>query len=257
MEPGELILNGGVPGAAPALGGPALAGRAPAWTCRRERVACRSASGLVTGRNASAAGGPAPGRPRVPAAERGGASSAPAAPRPRAAGEKVGGLVSRAASRCGRARGAPAGSQGDAARARASVTPRAGTRRRGPAAICRGARVPRGPGRRASARDAAMEEAGAAGPGPEAESESESETGAGVSQTFSRLWTDVMGILVSPREPGRRGQGRPRAAGVGQPLCDPGFPGRAPTWPARSLESFSGSSSEGVKRTRYRISNPN
>ncbi|XP_036270944.1 SAM and SH3 domain-containing protein 1 isoform X7 [Pipistrellus kuhlii] len=37
--------------------------------------------------------------------------------------------------------------------------------------------------------------AGAAGPGPEAESESESETGAGMSKTFSRLWTDVMGIL--------------------------------------------------------------
>ncbi|XP_070273974.1 SAM and SH3 domain-containing protein 1 isoform X5 [Myotis yumanensis] len=40
-----------------------------------------------------------------------------------------------------------------------------------------------------------MEDAGAAGPGPEAESESESETGAGMSKTFSRLWTDVMGIL--------------------------------------------------------------
>ncbi|XP_059556616.1 SAM and SH3 domain-containing protein 1 isoform X1 [Myotis daubentonii] len=40
-----------------------------------------------------------------------------------------------------------------------------------------------------------MEDAGAAGPGPEAESESESETGASMSKTFSRLWTDVMGIL--------------------------------------------------------------
>lgn len=73
-----------------------------------------------------------------------------------------------------------------------------------------------------------MEDAGAAGPGPEAESESESETGAGMSQTFSRLWTDVMGILVSSREPGRRGKGT--GAGGGQPsraATPPGFPVRA------------------------------
>ncbi|XP_023044195.1 SAM and SH3 domain-containing protein 1 [Piliocolobus tephrosceles] len=46
-----------------------------------------------------------------------------------------------------------------------------------------------------------MEDAGAAGPGPEPEAEPapepepESEPGAGTSEAFSRLWTDVMGIL--------------------------------------------------------------
>ncbi|XP_044773572.1 SAM and SH3 domain-containing protein 1 isoform X2 [Neomonachus schauinslandi] len=40
-----------------------------------------------------------------------------------------------------------------------------------------------------------MEDAGAAGPGPEPEPEPEPEGGAGMSEAFSRLWTDVMGIL--------------------------------------------------------------
>ncbi|XP_044103035.1 SAM and SH3 domain-containing protein 1 isoform X2 [Neovison vison] len=40
-----------------------------------------------------------------------------------------------------------------------------------------------------------MEDAGAAGPGPESEPEPEPEGGAGMSEAFSRLWTDVMGIL--------------------------------------------------------------
>ncbi|XP_019280527.2 SAM and SH3 domain-containing protein 1 isoform X7 [Panthera pardus] len=40
-----------------------------------------------------------------------------------------------------------------------------------------------------------MEDAGAAGPGPEPEPEPEPEGGAGMSEAFSRLWSDVMGIL--------------------------------------------------------------
>ncbi|XP_004368900.1 SAM and SH3 domain-containing protein 1 isoform X1 [Trichechus manatus latirostris] len=40
-----------------------------------------------------------------------------------------------------------------------------------------------------------MEDAGAAGPGPEEEPVSEPEAGTGMSEAFSRLWTDVMGIL--------------------------------------------------------------
>ncbi|XP_019494471.1 PREDICTED: SAM and SH3 domain-containing protein 1 isoform X6 [Hipposideros armiger] len=40
-----------------------------------------------------------------------------------------------------------------------------------------------------------MEDAGAAGPGPEPQPAPEPETGAGMSEAFSRLWTDVMGIL--------------------------------------------------------------
>ncbi|XP_045661259.1 SAM and SH3 domain-containing protein 1 isoform X4 [Ursus americanus] len=40
-----------------------------------------------------------------------------------------------------------------------------------------------------------MEDAGAAGPGLEPEPEPEPEGGAGMSEAFSRLWTDVMGIL--------------------------------------------------------------
>lgn len=258
MELEELILKRGVPGAPSELrrrrGDP---GREPAQTCWQEGVACRSAWGLVTGRNAFCRGlncswaAPDPRR---------GAQWCELClllPRGRARrGGKVCGLVSRAARRhleprCGRRRGAPAGSPGDAARVRASVTPRAGTRRRGRPRSGEGRVCPRD-------RDAAMEDAGAAGLGPEAESESESETGAGMSKTFSRLWTDVMGILVSSLEQGRRGKGRARAGGGGQPRCDPGFPVRAPTWPARSSESsFSGCSSSGVKCTRRGISNPN
>lgn len=47
------------------------------------------------------------------------------------------------------------------------------------------------------------EDAGAAGPAPEPEPEPEVEAAqepepeAGTSEAFSRLWTDVMGILVS------------------------------------------------------------
>nr|XP_019602483.1 PREDICTED: SAM and SH3 domain-containing protein 1 isoform X4 [Rhinolophus sinicus] len=40
-----------------------------------------------------------------------------------------------------------------------------------------------------------MEDAGAAGPGPEPQPAPEPETGASMSEAFSRLWTDVMGIL--------------------------------------------------------------
>lgn len=96
-----------------------------------------------------------------------------------------------------------------------------------------------------------MEDAGAAAPGPEAEPEPEPEpeTGAGMSKTFSRLWTDVMGILVSSLERGDAGRGGPSAprgararAGSSSPLPE---------------SDFSGSSSSGVKCTRYRISNPN
>lgn len=50
-----------------------------------------------------------------------------------------------------------------------------------------------------------MEDAGAAGPGPESEPEPEPEGGAGMSEAFSRLWTDVMGILVSYLEPAGAG----------------------------------------------------
>lgn len=67
-------------------------------------------------------------------------------------------------------------------------------------ARCCGARAPRGPGRTAGARDAAMEDAGATSSGPEPEPEpepapEEPEAGAGMSEAFSRLWTEVMGIL--------------------------------------------------------------
>lgn len=104
-------------------------------------------------------------------------------------------------------RGASVGSPGplgDAARGRGSVTRRAGTRRWGLAVRWCGARVPQGPGRAASVRDAVMEDAGAAGPGPEPQPAPEPETGASMSEAFSRLWTDVMGILVSYLQPGRR-----------------------------------------------------
>lgn len=40
-----------------------------------------------------------------------------------------------------------------------------------------------------------MEDTGAAGPGPEPQPAPEPETGASMSEAFSRLWTDVMGIL--------------------------------------------------------------
>lgn len=69
-----------------------------------------------------------------------------------------------------------------------------------------------------------MEDAGAAGPGPEPQPAPEPETGAGMSEAFSRLWTDVMGILVSYLERARRGKGRSRARGAGQPLGGPGAP---------------------------------
>lgn len=49
-----------------------------------------------------------------------------------------------------------------------------------------------------------MEDAGAAGPGPEPAPEPEPEAAAGMSEAFSRLWTDVMGILVSYLEQGGR-----------------------------------------------------
>lgn len=66
------------------------------------------------------------------------------------------------------------------------------------AGSCCRASALRGPGRTARARDAAMEEdAGAAGPAPEPEPEPQPEPEAGTSEAFARLWTDVMGILVS------------------------------------------------------------
>lgn len=129
---------------------------------------------------------------------------------------KVSGLVSRAAHRhlepkCGRLPGAPAGPEaaGDAARGRGSVTRRAETGAGGRA------RAAAGPGRPG---DPAMEEdAGAAGPAPEPEPEPEPapecEAGAGMSEAFSRLWTDVMGILVSYLRPPRRAEGGSRAPG--------------------------------------------
>ncbi|XP_032953370.1 SAM and SH3 domain-containing protein 1 isoform X4 [Rhinolophus ferrumequinum] len=43
-----------------------------------------------------------------------------------------------------------------------------------------------------------MEDAGAAGPGPEPQPAPEPEPGASMSEAFSRLWTDVMGILEKP-----------------------------------------------------------
>lgn len=67
-----------------------------------------------------------------------------------------------------------------------------------------------------------MEDAGAAGPGPEPPRAPEPEADASMSEAFSRLWTDVMGILVSDLEQGRRAKARPGAHGAGQPLCDPG-----------------------------------
>lgn len=75
------------------------------------------------------------------------------------------------------------------------------------------ARAAAGPGRPG---DPAMEEdAGAAGPAPEPEPEPapECEAGAGMSEAFSRLWTDVMGILVSYLRPPRRAEGGSRAPG--------------------------------------------
>lgn len=69
------------------------------------------------------------------------------------------------------------------------------------------------------------EDAGAASPAPEPEPEvdpagevdpaRDPEPEAGTSEAFSRLWTDVMGILVSYLAPGRRGKG-------GSPLGHPG-----------------------------------
>lgn len=70
-----------------------------------------------------------------------------------------------------------------------------------------------------------MEDAGAAGPGPEPQPAPEPETGAGMSEAFSRLWTDVMGILVSYLERARRGKGRSRARGG---RAAPGRPGGSP-----------------------------
>ena len=57
-------------------------------------------------------------------------------------------------------------------------------------------------------------------PEPEPEREPEPETGASMSKTFSRLWTDVMGILVSSLEQGDSGRdGCP--AGQGCPSATP------------------------------------
>lgn len=120
-------------------------------TRRRERVAGRSASALVTGRNAFAAGLIAPGPPQVPAVTLGGANFASCYPAPaRSRAGKVSGVVRRAARRhleprCGRLRGAPAGSPGDAAGARGSVTPRAGTWRRARPRAGEGRVCPRDP----------------------------------------------------------------------------------------------------------------
>lgn len=63
-----------------APGAPRSPGREPARTCWPEGVACRSASGLVTGRNALAAGVIAPGLPRFPAGELSGANFASCCP---------------------------------------------------------------------------------------------------------------------------------------------------------------------------------
>lgn len=186
----------------------------------------------------------------------------------RSPGGKVSGLVSRAARRHlesgvrAPARGprGVAGAAGGGCGAGARLSDAAGgdPARGAERALLRGEGTP-APGRAARVRDAAMEDAGAAGPGPEPQPAPEPETAASMSEAFSQLWADVMGILVSYLAQGRRGKkGRSRARGAGQPLCAPGLPWRAPTWQARSPESsFSGSSSWGVKSTRYRISNPN
>lgn len=72
------------------------------------------------------------------------------------------------------------------------------------------------------------EDAGAAGPAPEPEPEPEVEAAqepepeAGTSEAFSRLWTDVMGILVSYL--GRRARKAgltPRQSVVGDPFFSP------------------------------------
>lgn len=72
------------------------------------------------------------------------------------------------------------------------------------------------------------EDAGAAGPAPEPEPEPEVEAAqepepeAGTSEAFSRLWTDVMGILVSYL--GRRARKAglaPRPSVVGDPFFSP------------------------------------
>lgn len=116
------------------------------------------------------------------------------------------------------------------------VTRRAGTGSRGRA------RAAAGPGRPG---DPAMEQdAGATGAAPEPEPEpaSEPEVGAGMSEAFSRLWTDVMGILVSYLEAGGgRVVGPP---GAGQPLGDLAFlRARRLGQPTPWGSSFSGSSS--------------
>lgn len=68
-----------------------------------------------------------------------------------------------------------------------------------------------------------MEDAGAAGPGPEPQPAPEPETAASMSEAFSQLWADVMGILVSYLAQGRRGKkGRSRARGAGQPSAPQG-----------------------------------
>ena len=95
--------------------------------------------------------------------------------------------------------------------------------------------------------DPAMEEdAGAAGaaPEPEAEPAPEPEAGAGLSEAFSRLWTDVMGILVSYLEKRRRGEGGSRDPGAGSTPGAPALPSRSQTRQAHpSGSSFFGSSS--------------
>lgn len=63
------------------------------------------------------------------------------------------------------------------------------------------------------------EDAGAAGPAPEPEPEvepdQEPEPEAGTSEAFSRLWTDVMGILVSYLGRQARAAGSPLAHPLG------------------------------------------
>lgn len=97
-----------------------------------------------------------------------------------------------------------------------------------------------------------MEDAGAAGPepapeqepdpGPEPEREpgpepeSEPEPGAGTSEAFSRLWTDVMGILVSY---------------LGSSAPERGAP------PSPTQASFSGASAWRAEYTRCGVSGPN
>lgn len=96
-----------------------------------------------------------------------------------------------------------------------------------------------------------MEDAGAAGRGLEPEPEPEPEGGAGMSEAFSRLWTDVMGILVSYLEPeGAGGAGRGPPCGTAPSATRAAFALAHLANPLLRVVP-------GVKYTRYRISNPN